>query len=93
MIIQLCVGLDTLPSALSDLYRQFQNGQKQPERLEILEVLSSILKTADVTFLLRDVLDECAEVDELCEAIEHIMQGSERLRIAPGSKAIPWNMN
>lgn len=86
MIIQLCVGLDTLPSAVSDLYRQFQNGQKQPESLQLLEVLLSILKMSDVTFLLIDALDECAEVDELCEAIKQIVQGSERLRLFLASR-------
>lgn len=86
MIIQLCVGLDNLPSAVSDLYRQFQNGQKQPESSELLEVLLAILRMTDVTFLLIDALDECAEVDDLCEAIKHIVQGSMRLRLFLASR-------
>jgi hypothetical protein len=66
MIAQLSEPMDTLPSALEELYEKIQkNKDKQPDKENLIGCLQQLITSFGDVFIVIDALDECPERREV----------------------------
>jgi Cdc6-like AAA superfamily ATPase len=88
IIAQLCAGKNNVPRELHHLYQQCCNGQQQPRKASLLEILS-LLTISSRNFIVVDALDECmasAGRADLLETIEEMVKGSKHLNVLVTSR-------
>lgn len=59
-------GTQETPSALVDLYKQYDSGHREPPTEELQKVLESILRRFKRVYMVIDALDECIEREKFC---------------------------
>ena len=82
IIVQLCKRKNEVPQELHQLYQQCLKGERQPQKLSLVQILSSILTSR--TFVLLDAIDECetgTDRNDLLDTIEGIMETSKSLNL------------
>ncbi|KAN0073570.1 hypothetical protein V8E54_008790, partial [Elaphomyces granulatus] len=91
---QLAVWQSMVPESIRELYGKHRRGEKpRLSRNEILEALSSIIKTYSRTFIIIDALDECKTNhirNELLSEVYKLQEGSDtRLMVTFRPSIIP----
>lgn len=75
-ILQLCADKAPLPSEVSELYKQCNDGRQQPTPEGLLKVLLCLFTDSVRTYLVMDALDECSEREKLVDYIGQIVHKS-----------------
>ena len=57
---------------LKSLFSSCNDGQQQPSRNDLIQVLKELMKEFHNTYIILDALDECSDREELLECIEKI---------------------
>lgn len=60
IIADLCDRKMFVPAQLHKLYRQCDNGRREPEQLDVIQIFSALLASTYRTFIILDALDECS---------------------------------
>ena len=63
LLRQLVSGLSSIPEEVRSLYRRYVDKEARPSRLEIFDLLKSVVSEFHTVFIVVDALDECSDSD------------------------------
>lgn len=71
LIAQILTRQESIPNEVDSIFRSCQGGKTQPQSSDLEALLKSLVNLNEMTYLVLDALDECADRQELLDFIEH----------------------
>jgi hypothetical protein len=72
LLCQLLQRSDTVPKGVDALFSACDNGQRQPPRHALLEVILQVMQQFTHVYIVLDALDECTQRPELMDMLETV---------------------